>query len=75
MKTWPGKTAPMDNPLLATVKLFYALPLIVAVSLVYAATRHEQAGPILLNATRIGIWILGFMSVILALLLLVSWWL
>ena len=75
MKTLPGKTARMDNPLLATVKLFYAIPLIVAVSLVYAATRHEQAGPILLNATRIGIWILGFMAVILALLMLVSWWL
>ena len=64
----------MENPLLAATHLLYALPLIVAVSLVYAATRHEQAGPIQLNAARIGTWILGFMAVILAVLLLISWW-
>ena len=65
----------MDSPLLAVTNLLYALPLIVAVSLVYAATRHEEAGPILVHAARIGIWIFGFMAVILAVLLLISWWL
>jgi hypothetical protein len=65
----------MDSPLLAVTNLLYALPLIVAVSLVYAATRHEEAVPILLHAARIGIWIFGFMAVILAVLLLISWWL
>jgi hypothetical protein len=68
----------MDSPLLATTHhllLLYAFPLIVAVSLVYAATRHEQAGPILMHALRIGLWIVGFMAVILVVLLLVSWWL
>ena len=65
----------MFSPLLAVVNLLYAMPLIVAVSLVYAATRHEEPGPILVHAARIGIWILGFMAVILAVLLLVSWWL
>ncbi len=65
----------MDSALLTAIHFLYAFPLIIAVSLVYAATRHEQSGPILLHAARIGIWILGFMAVILAVLLLVSWWL
>ena len=65
----------MDSPLLAAIHFLYAFPLIIAVSLVYAATRHEQSGPILLHAARIGIWILGFMAVILAVLQLISWWL
>ena len=52
---------------------WYALPLIVAVSLVYAATRHEQMGPILVHAYRIGIWIATFMLVVLVVLLLLSW--
>ena len=53
--------------------MWYALPLVIAVSLVYAATRHEQPAPILVHAVRIGIWIVGFMAVIFAVLLLVSW--
>lgn len=52
---------------------WYALPLIVAVSLVYAATRHELMGPILSHAVRIGVWIVGFMTVVLAVLLTISW--
>jgi hypothetical protein len=55
--------------------VFYALPLIVAVSLVYAATRHEQPREILVHSLRVGLWILGFMAAILVVLLLISWWL
>jgi hypothetical protein len=66
------------NPILlaaiATNQLWYALPLIVVVSLVYAATRHEEIGPILSHALRIGVWIIGFMVTVFAVLLLVSWW-
>jgi hypothetical protein len=68
----------MDGLLLVAADhllLLYAVPLIIAVSLVYAATRHEQAGPILVHAARIGVWITGFMAVILVVLLLISWWL
>ena len=67
----------MDSPLLAAANMLYlyAFPLIIAVSLVYAATRHERAGSILLHAARIGAWIFGFMAVILAVLMLISWWL
>lgn len=55
--------------------LWYAIPLIVAVSLVYAATRHEEMRPIFHHAVRIGVWIVGFMAAIFAVLLLISWWL
>ena len=55
--------------------LWYALPLIIAVSLVYSATRHEQMQPILHHALRIGVWIVGFMAVVFVVLLLFLWWL
>jgi hypothetical protein len=63
--------------LLAAVQinmLWYSLPLIVAVSLVYAATRHEWMGPILHHAFRIGVWIVCFMLIIFAVLWFVSLW-
>ena len=59
-------------PLLAVVNLWYAVPLIVSVSLVCAATRHEQMGPILQHAMRFGMWIVVFMAVVMALLTLVQ---
>ncbi len=55
-------------------QLWYALPLIVAVSLVYAATRHEEMGPILSHAVRLGAWIVGIMAVIFVVLSVLSWW-
>ena len=59
--------------LLAQISQFwYAIPLIVAVSLTYAATRHELIEPILRHAVRIGVWIVGFMTVVFAVLLLIS---
>lgn len=57
------------------MKLWYALPLIVSVSLVYAATRHEQMQPILLHAARAALWIVGFMAIIFAVIYTVAWWL
>ena len=50
-------------------QLWYALPLLVSVSLVYAATRHEEMGPILQHAVRFGIWVVAFMVAVLALVL------
>lgn len=66
-----------DLPLadLWTNDFWFALPLIVAVSLVYAATRHEAMEPILRHAVRIGIWIVGFMAVVFAVLLVGTWYL
>jgi hypothetical protein len=49
-------------------QIWYSLPLVVAISLVYAATRHEHMAPILQHALRFGLWIVGFMAVVFALL-------
>ena len=55
-----------------TNHLWYYLPLIVAVSLVYGATRHELMGPILAHAWQAGIWISGFMGALLLVLYFIS---
>jgi len=64
--------APMLLPLLAVVTLWYALPLVVSVSLVCAATRHELMRPILEHAVRFGAWLLVFMAVFMGLLALLG---
>lgn len=62
--------------ILATInQLWHAAPLIVAISLVYSGTRHEQPADILEHSVRLGIWITGFMGVVAAILFMLSWWL
>ena len=52
-------------PLIAEVnRLLYAPPLLLAVSLVYAATRHEDMPSILRHAIRFGVGTIGFMLVV-----------
>lgn len=53
--------------------LWYALPLVVSVSLAYAATRHERMGPIFHHALRAGLWIVTFMAIIFAVLKVLGW--
>jgi len=53
--------------------LWYSLPLVIVVCLVYAATRHELMGPILLHATRMAAWVLGFMIIVFVVLAFLSW--
>jgi hypothetical protein len=48
--------------------------LVVAISLVYGASRHELMGPILEHALRFGVWVVTFMLVIFVVLTFVSWW-
>jgi hypothetical protein len=60
-------------PLLAASRLWYSLPLIIAISLVYGATRHEQMRPILEHAFRFAVWVVTFMAVIFAILMLITW--
>lgn len=45
-------------------RFWYLAPLLVSVSLVYAATRHELMTPILVHAARFAVWILVFMAVV-----------
>ena len=49
---------------LITTKIWYFLPLLVSVSLAYAATRHELLQPILAHALRFALWIIVFMGVV-----------
>ena len=58
---------------LAIVNLWHALPLIVSVSLVCAATRQELMKPIVHHAVRFAIWVLIFMGVFMCLLSLMQW--
>jgi hypothetical protein len=63
------------DPLLAsgTGLLWYAIPIVLAISLVYGATRHELLKPILMHAYHTAVWIVGFMLMIVAILVAVSW--
>lgn len=57
---------------LPTNKLWYLLPLIVSISLVYGATRHELMRPILQHSLRSAVWVVGFMAIIFAVLFALS---
>ena len=66
----------MISPVLFAVEipyLFYLAPLIVSISLVYAATRHEYLGPILRHAVRFGGGIVLFMFIVWLILALMDW--
>ncbi len=54
-------------------QMWYAIPLVVAVSLVYGATRHEWMGPILSHAWRTCFWMLTFIGSIFILLFTLNW--
>ncbi|MBX3411623.1 MAG: hypothetical protein KF708_02805 [Pirellulales bacterium] len=56
-------------------QLWYLLPLVVAVSLVWSATRHEDMGQILRRALRAGLTILGLLGAAFVLLFAISRWL
>lgn len=55
-----------------TNRLWYAVPLIVTVSLVYAATRHEAMQPILRHAVSSATWMGGFIAAVMAVLWLLG---
>ena len=54
-------------------QLWYAVPLIVVVSLVYGATRDEEMGPIFVQSYRAATWITSFLAIVFGVLLVVSW--
>ena len=57
---------PLLAPLFAVRinELWYALPLILVVSLVYSGTRYETTDDLLIGAVRSAVWVLGFMGAI-----------
>ena len=54
--------------------LLYFVPLLVTISLVFGATRHEDNGLILQHSLHTARWITGFMAIIFVILLFVGWW-
>jgi hypothetical protein len=66
----------LDLPLLAALpfnQLWYYLPLLVAISLVYGATRHELPGPILRHAWHTAVWMTTFIGAIFLIALVLTW--
>jgi hypothetical protein len=55
-------------------QIWYIVPLLVSVSLVYGATRHELWRPILYHAWHTAVWMLVFMGSIFVVLYAVSWY-
>jgi hypothetical protein len=53
--------------------LLYYLPLIVSISLVFGATRHENTTLILKHAIGTARWITGFMAIIFVILYFIGW--
>jgi hypothetical protein len=64
---------PLVADALLAPQIWYAVPLLVAVSLVYGATRHELPLPILQHAWRTAVWMLVFMGVIFLVLVVLEW--
>jgi hypothetical protein len=65
---------PLFADALLTAQIWYMVPLLVAVSLVYGATRHELLVPILQHAWRTAVWMIVFMGMIFLVLLALEWW-
>jgi hypothetical protein len=65
----PLETLPVHND------LWYALPLIVSISFVYAGTRHESLELIWQHAIRVALWITIFMGAVMLLLAALDRWL
>lgn len=55
------------------LQAWYAVPLVISISLVYGATRHEEMAPIIVHALRAAGWVAGFMFAIFLLLKLAGW--
>jgi hypothetical protein len=51
---------------------WFVLPLVVAISLVYAASRHESWSRIWVHALKLCTWILGILVLTTAVLLLIN---
>ena len=66
--TWPWLLAAVG-----AARLWYIVPLVTTVSLVCAATRHEDMRAILIHAARFAIWVVVFMVIVLAVIQFLGW--
>lgn len=53
--------------------MLYYVPMIIAIALVFGATRHEDTSLILQHAWHTARWITGFMGVIFVVLCVLGW--
>lgn len=53
--------------------LLYYVPLIITISLVFGATRHEDTSLIIKHSAHTARWITGFMGIIFGILLVLGW--
>jgi len=58
----------------STHQMWYVVPLVLCISLVYAATHHEPMNLILRRAVRTFVWIIGFMLFAFFILYLMQRW-
>jgi hypothetical protein len=68
----PSIVMPLIASSLLAAQTWYIVPLILSVSLVYGATRHELPRPILYHAWHTAVWMTVFMGGIFLVLWLVS---
>ena len=55
-------------------QVWYAIPLVVVISLVYGATRHEYLKEILIQSYRSAVWVIGFMAIIFSVIYVAGFW-
>jgi len=53
---------------LSTAQIWYAVPLVIVISLVWGATRHERLPEIIAQSIKSLLWVLTFMGIIFALI-------
>ncbi len=53
---------------LSTAQIWYSVPLIIVISLVWGATRHERLPEIIAQSIKSLLWVLTFMGIIFALI-------
>lgn len=57
----------------ATVHIYWLiLPLVIAISIVYSASRHEAWPRIWMHSLRLALWIIGLLAIATAVLLLIN---
>ena len=64
----------MTLPLTSIHIYWFVLPLVLSISLVYSASRHESWSLIIRHALRLCTWILGLLVVTTGVLLLINRW-
>ncbi len=61
------------NPVLGFIHVYWSvLPLVIAISLVYAASRHEAWPRIWVHSLRLCTWILGLLALVTVVLLVIN---